>query len=195
MFLCKDMLWGLFSGNAAAARRGSRALVKVCSIYAWLIFTPSAGNFDVGRGGARGGVTDKRKRNRGRHLSGRCRRSALPTTSYRECARARHWGRSADMSRSAGLTLGGILLLGGAGAVHADDLSASDSLSAMTIAPAMYGVFSQVPENWSDLPVQFHLKESVGYNSNILNTPFTKSGSVTRALRPTYRQSDLNLEL
>ncbi len=85
------------------------------------------------------------------------------------------------MSRSAGLTLGGILslVLGGASAVQADDLSASAPLSAMTIAPALYGVFSRVPENWSDLPVQLHLKESVGYNSNILNTPLTRSGATT----------------
>ena len=82
-------------------------------------------------------------------------------------------------SRSAGLTLGGILLLGGASAVHADGLFASDSPSAMTLAPAMYGVFSQVPENWSDLPVQLKFQERVGYNSNILNTPLTRTGGVT----------------
>ena len=36
-----------------------------------------------------------------------------------------------------------------------------------------------MPENWNDLPVQLHLKESVGYNSNILNTPVTQSGATT----------------
>ena len=63
------------------------------------------------------------------------------------------------------------MLLGSASAVHADDLTASDAPSAMTIAPAMYGVFSRVPENWSDLPVQLKFSESVGYNSNILGIP------------------------
>ncbi len=63
------------------------------------------------------------------------------------------------------------MLLGGASAVHADDLYASDAPSAISIAPAMYGVFSRLPENWSDLPVQLKFSESVGYNSNVLNTP------------------------
>ncbi len=63
------------------------------------------------------------------------------------------------------------MLLGGASAVHADDLDASGAPSALSIAPAMYGVFSRVPENWSDLPVQLKFSESVGYNSNILGVP------------------------
>ena len=71
------------------------------------------------------------------------------------------------------------MLLGGASAVHADGLFASDLPSAMTLAPAMYGVFSQVPENWSDLPVQLKFQERAGYNSNILNTPLTRTGGVT----------------
>ena len=33
----------------------------------------------------------------------------------------------------------------------------------------MYGVFSRVPENWSDLPVQLKLQESAGYNSNVFS--------------------------
>ena len=98
------------------------------------------------------------------------------------------------MIRSAGLTLGGILLLGGASAVHADDLSASGAPPAIEVAPAMYGVFSRVPENWSDLPVQFNLSERAGYNSNILNTPLTKSGGVTGVRQP-GRQSGVDLEL
>jgi hypothetical protein len=73
------------------------------------------------------------------------------------------------MIRGAGLTL--LMLLGGASAVHADDLDASGAPSAMSIAPAMYGVFSRVPENWSDLPVQLKFSESVGYNSNVLGVP------------------------
>lgn len=83
------------------------------------------------------------------------------------------------MRRSAVLTLGGALLLGGASAVHADDLSGSDPPTAWTIAPAMYGVFSRVPENWSDLPVQLQVSETMGYNSNILNTPLTTGGTTT----------------
>ena len=46
----------------------------------------------------------------------------------------------------------------------------SGATSAMASAPAMYGVFSRRPENWSDLPVKFKLSERAGYNSNILNT-------------------------
>ena len=49
----------------------------------------------------------------------------------------------------------------------------------MSIAPAAYGVFFRVPENWSDLPVQLELQERTGYNSNILNTPLTKTGGIT----------------
>ena len=88
------------------------------------------------------------------------------------------------MRRSAVLTLGGALLLGGASAVHADDLSGSDAPSAWTIAPAMYGVFSRVPENWSDLPVQLTFSDRAGYNSNILNTPLNSSGSTVGFGRP-----------
>ena len=69
------------------------------------------------------------------------------------------------------------MLLGGASAVHADDLYTSDATSAVSIAPATYGVFSGVPENWSDLPVQLKFSESVGYNSNILDTPIPGFGS------------------
>ena len=69
------------------------------------------------------------------------------------------------------------MLLGGASALHADDLSVSGAPLPSTIAPPMYGVFSRVPENWSDLPLQLNFKESFGYNSNILNTPQTRSGA------------------
>jgi hypothetical protein len=75
------------------------------------------------------------------------------------------------MIRGAALTLGGLMLLGRASAVHADDLYASDAPSAVSIAPAMYGVFSRVPENWSDLPVQLKFSQTVGYNSNVLGIP------------------------
>ena len=63
------------------------------------------------------------------------------------------------------------MMLGGASAVHADDLDTSDAPSAMSVAPAMYGVFSRVPENWSDLPVQLKFSQTVGYNSNVLGVP------------------------
>ena len=86
------------------------------------------------------------------------------------------------MIRRAGLTLGGLLLLGGARAVHSDDLAAPDAPSAMSIAPAMYGVFSRVPENWSDLPVQLKFSESVGYNSNILSTPTNQAALFGRPI-------------
>ncbi len=76
-------------------------------------------------------------------------------------------------------TLAGILLLGGGSLAQADDLYATDAPSVMSVAPAMYGVFSRVPENWSDLPVRLTFQERAGYNSNILNTPLTKSGAAT----------------
>ena len=83
------------------------------------------------------------------------------------------------MIRIGGLTLGGLLLLGGANLVHADDLYATDAPSELSVSPTMYGVFSRVPENWSDLPLQLKLQEKTGYNSNILNTPLTGSSAVT----------------
>ncbi len=83
------------------------------------------------------------------------------------------------MNRSAVLTLGGALLLGGASGVDADDLDASNAASSLSLAPPLYGVFSRVPENWSDLPVQLQVSQTVGYNSNILNTPLTTGGTTT----------------
>ena len=69
------------------------------------------------------------------------------------------------------------MLLGGASAVHADDLHASDAPSAVSIAPPTYGVFSGVPENWSDLPVQLKFSQSVGYNSNVSGGRGTSNGA------------------
>jgi hypothetical protein len=83
------------------------------------------------------------------------------------------------MVRSASLMLGGILLLGGANLVHADGLYAPDASSDISVSPAMYGVFSRVPENWSDLPFQLKLRETAGYNSNVISTPQTSTGGVT----------------
>lgn len=83
------------------------------------------------------------------------------------------------MIRATGLTLGGILLLGAATLARADDLSAPIALPDMSLSPATWGVFSHVPENWSDLPFQLKFQERTGYNSNILNAPSSQSSAVT----------------
>ena len=83
------------------------------------------------------------------------------------------------MVRSASPMLGGILLLAGVNLVHADGLYAPDASSDMSVWPATYGVFSRVPENWSDLPFHLQLEERTGYNSNVINTPQTSTGGVT----------------
>lgn len=72
------------------------------------------------------------------------------------------------MNRAAGVTLGGLILLGSASTARADDPAVFDWPS---IASAGYGVFSRVPENWSDLPVQLKVSESIGYNSNVFSNP------------------------
>ncbi len=69
------------------------------------------------------------------------------------------------------MTLGAALTLGGVSAVQADDLVLPDVTPLTTSAPSLYGVLSSLPENWSDLPLQFKVSESAGYNSNILGTP------------------------
>ena len=58
------------------------------------------------------------------------------------------------------------------------------ALSSFTPVRSMYGVFSRVPENWSDLPVQLHLSEKFGYNSNVRNTPTGGSGLTSAFGRP-----------
>jgi hypothetical protein len=73
------------------------------------------------------------------------------------------------MIRSAALTLAAAMVL--AGRAYADDLGASVAPSGVGWPQPLYGLFSRVPENWSDLPVQLKLQESVGYNSNILSIP------------------------
>jgi hypothetical protein len=82
------------------------------------------------------------------------------------------------MIRSAGLTILGVMSLGGASAALADGLDASGAPPALSIAPATYGVFSGVPENWSDLPVQLRFQEAVGYNSNILGAASNSAASL-----------------
>jgi hypothetical protein len=71
------------------------------------------------------------------------------------------------MFRSGALTLGAVLMLGGASGVQGQDLSAFGAAA----APSFVGVLPNLPQNWSDLPLQFKVSEAVGYDSNILNTP------------------------
>ena len=58
--------------------------------------------------------------------------------------------------------LGAILALGGLNGAYAQDAGVNS---------ALLGALPRLPENWSDLPFQIHLSETVGYNSNVLNTP------------------------
>jgi hypothetical protein len=76
------------------------------------------------------------------------------------------------MNRGVALTLGAALVLGGVIGARGQDLSGL--ADAGPSAPALRrwgGVLPSLPENWSDMPVQFRASESVGYNSNILGTP------------------------
>ncbi len=38
------------------------------------------------------------------------------------------------------------------------------------------GVLPNLPQNWSDLPIQFKVSQAVGYNSNVANTPSSSTG-------------------
>ncbi len=80
------------------------------------------------------------------------------------------------MIRGAALTLAAIATLAGLGAAAADDLSLLNWASIEPLLPESTGIFANPPENWNDLPVQFHIAESVGYNSNVGNAP-TSLGS------------------
>jgi hypothetical protein len=77
------------------------------------------------------------------------------------------------MFRSGALTLGAVLMFGGVSGVQGQDLSAYGAAA----APSFVGVLPNLPQNWSDLPVQFKVSEEVGYNSNVLNTP-TRANTV-----------------
>ena len=79
------------------------------------------------------------------------------------------------MNRSAVLTLGAIVTLAGLSASRADELSLYDWPSQWSFLSATTEIFPRGPENWSDLPLQLHISEETGYNSNIANTP-TGSG-------------------
>jgi len=74
-------------------------------------------------------------------------------------------------------------MLGGASGARGDDLSSlADATSSAASLPSWGGVFPRLPENWSDLPVQFKLSESAGYNSNVLGlaTNIPLSGALAR---------------
>ena len=60
--------------------------------------------------------------------------------------------------------LGAFLALGGLNGALAQDAGANSIL---------LGALPRLPENWSDLPFQFHLSETTGYNSNVLGSPRT----------------------
>jgi hypothetical protein len=75
------------------------------------------------------------------------------------------------MIRSAVLTLGAVMMLGGASAARADEMSLTNWPLLSPAAPTTTEVFPSVPQNWSDLPLQFHVSDTVGYNSNITNAP------------------------
>lgn len=75
------------------------------------------------------------------------------------------------MIRGAALTLAAVATLAGIGAAAADDLSLLNWASIEPLLPANSGIFPNPPENWNDLPVQLHISETVGYNSNVGNVP------------------------
>ena len=78
------------------------------------------------------------------------------------------------MVRSGALTLGAFLSLGAFSSAEAQDAFAFSAVSPTSLA----GVLPYLPQNWSDLPVQFNASEAVGYNSNVSNTPFNNGNSL-----------------
>src|SRR5574337_53680 len=84
------------------------------------------------------------------------------------------------MARAAS-TLAALILLGGVSVAEAQDASASGSL-ASGVDGLLVGALPRLPENWADLPFQLHASESVGYNSNVLNTPNNSSVLINGAL-------------
>jgi hypothetical protein len=76
------------------------------------------------------------------------------------------------MRWSGALTLGVVLILGGATSGWGQDLTSSgDVASAAAGPPSWGGLRPSLPDNWSDLPVKFHVSESLGYNSNVTGVP------------------------
>ena len=88
------------------------------------------------------------------------------------------------MNRSAVLTLGAIVTLAGLGASRADELSLPDWPSLWSFLSATTEIFPRGPENWGDLPLQFHVSEQTGYNSNIANSPTGSGASSAGFARP-----------
>jgi len=88
------------------------------------------------------------------------------------------------MIRSAVPTLGLIVALGGVSAALGDDLSLAEWPLLSPAVPAVTGVFPRLAENWSDLPLQLHVQETVGYNSNIANSPTGPGASADLYGRP-----------
>ena len=60
------------------------------------------------------------------------------------------------------------MTLAGLGASRADEVYLPSLWSFLS---ATTEIFPRGPENWSDLPLQLHISQTVGYNSNIANTP------------------------
>ena len=69
-------------------------------------------------------------------------------------------------------------------AARADGFYLTDWPWLAPAVPATTGIFPRLPENWSDLPLQLHLTEQVGYNSNVLSTPTGTGASSALYGRP-----------
>jgi hypothetical protein len=78
------------------------------------------------------------------------------------------------MVRSGTLTLGANLTLGGVSVAQAQDAAAPTSDSPSLLNASL----PSLPQNWSDLPLQLKVSETVGYNSNVLNTPSNFNSSL-----------------
>jgi hypothetical protein len=80
------------------------------------------------------------------------------------------------------MTLGAVLMFGGVSGAQSQDLSGV--ASGASVVPSFYGVFPSLPQNWSDLPFTLKVSESLAYNSNILNTPTVRGGTLITTFRP-----------
>lgn len=88
------------------------------------------------------------------------------------------------MIRGVGLTLGTVVVLASLNGARADDTTLPAWPPLWPSPPSLTELFPRPPENWADLPVQFHLSQQVGYNSNITNTPTGAGASVATYGRP-----------
>jgi len=83
------------------------------------------------------------------------------------------------------LTLGALLTLSVLEGAWADDLSWLSWSSLTSFLPGeTTGIFPKLPENWSDLPVQLHISETVGYNSNITGAQTNNQSSLSSVFKP-----------